>query len=515
MIREVVPALSGIDLGRQGEHMVTVVRLPNRGAGTVLLLHQRPTDRAPYPVHVQVDGDSVLWVVTGTDTAASGHGCAEIQWLGDDGSVLKSTVWRTNVLPALSSPGETPPPPVASYAEAVAKDAKTAKDAAAFAAGSAASAAQSAQAGQTLYDQVKDDLAAGKLKGQKGDKGDPGTPGLDAPQIDDAVISAESPWSSKRIVETLCPPLEASGNPVTCEPVAGYPLGVVASWEPTQAGSGEPSLDSIRPIVGREAVQVSIDSAVSTTQLGDTYSLLLPQTVYGGTVDVVTGAGASEWQTYVLRGNEFMTNQHGEYDNNTTVMINCNILIGTSLKADNLTIKCNRIPSATAGQSLQNVYLTGWLIGVHPNAKYADYLYIRMPRAAIGSQPTDTPDDVAAKAKAWFAAQYAAGTSVQIAYRLAKPVPFQATGNGPIMPLGGVTNTITTDADSVTVTGRADPIRIIQQLQAAQSTAAVQLAETQQAVVDTTAMAVDYIYEQDSQIFGGDTDDDQTDTVPT
>lgn len=49
----------------------------------------------------------------------------------------------------------------------------------------------------------------------------------------------------------------------------------------------------------------------------------------------------------------------------------------------------------------------------------------------------------------------------------------------------------------------------------AQSVATQQLAETQQAMVDTTAMAVDYIYEQDSQIFGGDDDDDQTDAVPT
>ena len=120
------------------------------------------------------------------------------------------------------------------------------------AAGSAEAAAQAAQKGQALYDQVKDDLAAGKLKGEKGDKGDPGAqgakgdpgpagaPGKDAPQIDDAVVSAANPWSSKKIVETLCPPISESGNPVTCEPVAGYPLGVVASWEPTQAGEGEP-----------------------------------------------------------------------------------------------------------------------------------------------------------------------------------------------------------------------------------------------------------------------------------
>lgn len=39
--------------------------------------------------------------------------------------------------------------------------------------------------------------------------------------------------------------------------------------------------------------------------------------------------------------------------------------------------------------------------------------------------------------------------------------------------------------------------------------------ETQQAMGDTTAMAVDYIYEKDSKIFGGEDDDDQTDAMPT
>lgn len=77
-------------------------------------------------------------------------------------------------------------------------------------------------------------------KGEKGDTGPAGAPGKDAPQIDDAVISAENPWSSRKIIDTLCPPIAETGNPVVRYPVAGYPLGVVASWEPTQAGSGEP-----------------------------------------------------------------------------------------------------------------------------------------------------------------------------------------------------------------------------------------------------------------------------------
>lgn len=65
---------------------------------------------------------------------------------------------------------------------------------------------------------------------------------------------------------------------------------------------------------------------------------------------------------------------------------------------------------------------------------------------------------------AYLAAQYAAGTPVQIYYKLAEPVPFTATGAQPIPALSG-TNTVLTDADSVTVTGRADPIKRITDLE--------------------------------------------------
>ncbi len=38
--------------------------------------------------------------------------------------------------------------------------------------------------------------------------------------------------------------------------VAGYALGVKASWEPVQEGSGDPSPDNVRPIKGRDSVKV-------------------------------------------------------------------------------------------------------------------------------------------------------------------------------------------------------------------------------------------------------------------
>ena len=76
----------------------------------------------------------------------------------------------------------------------------------------------------------------------------------------------------------------------------------------------------------------------------------------------------------------------------------------------------------------------------------------------------DTIPDDADAWKAYLAAQYAAGTPVQIAYKLAEPVPFTVTGAQPISALSGA-NTVLTDADSVTVTGRADPIKRITDLE--------------------------------------------------
>jgi len=81
-------------------------------------------------------------------------------------------------------------------------------------------------------------------------------------------------------------------------------------------------------------------------------------------------------------------------------------------------------------------------------------------------------DDVSSDAiaitswKAYLAAQYAAGTPVQVCYKLATPVPFTATGGAALPALAGV-NTVITDADSVAVTGRADPIKRIADLEAA------------------------------------------------
>lgn len=60
-------------------------------------------------------------------------------------------------------------------------------------------------------------------------------------------------WSSKKTTELFCPVFRESGNIVSCNPVEGYPLQVVTSLLPIQAGQGAPRPDNIRPISGRSA----------------------------------------------------------------------------------------------------------------------------------------------------------------------------------------------------------------------------------------------------------------------
>ena len=80
--------------------------------------------------------------------------------------------------------------------------------------------------------------------------GPQGPSGVDAPQINDAIITDANPWSAKKIVDTLAPPLEASGAVVMCNPVADYPLEITSQITAVQPGTGNPSFENVRTISG-------------------------------------------------------------------------------------------------------------------------------------------------------------------------------------------------------------------------------------------------------------------------
>lgn len=413
---------------------------------------------------------------------------------------------------------------------------------------------QRATNAEGVANSVREDADNGKFIGPVGPEGPAGKDGV---QIDDAAVSEDAPWSSKHIIDMFCPPLEESGNPVVCYPVAGYPLGVKAKWEPVQEGSGTPypegggknlfnpawmpekamsygvtwtitpdgtvtangtangttyynsdkfslpagtytisamshfrisilnkdadgamiatqavgrphtftvendiqnatlffaasgTLDNvsakpqiekgatatayspyanIRPIKGRDSV------TITRQEDNQVITLNMSETVYSGEVDAVTGDGKETRKTLTLDGTTNKFTQRDRYWN-----LPQNSAPGI---ADSYDTTCSHFPANTFGGNLRGKYL-------YTTAKLMSKYF---------------PD--ANALNAYLVAQYAAGSPVQVYYNLTEPVPFTATGAQPIPALAGA-NTILTDADSATVTGRADPIKHIEDLEAA------------------------------------------------
>lgn len=432
--------------------------------------------------------------------------------------------------------------------------------------GFADNAKNSADKAQTLVDGMPSDYSQamkdiGTLKNQ-----------MQRAYPDDSTIG-ENPWSSKHIIDMLCPPLEESGNPVVCYPVAGYPLGVKAKWEPAQEGSGDPSPENIRPIKGRDGVMVercgenilnpkaytvaakngitftinddksvhiigtatgrsvfrlfsmkykmslpdgnytlstitnipsgvrvlighydknslayknnlvairsgdsfataffqkvgwldgfievlsgsTIDTTLYpmlvlgktapttyTPYIGQTNTLTLPETVYGGEVDAVTGKGQETWQ---LLNNPSSYNYYEGMAEGGWVQSEDAVawyLYNPTLFSRNTKILSNIFNSVSDIGHTAKPYLIG----------SANHLIaFRLPRSVAA-----TGEDV----ENWLASN-----NVEIAFETITQTPFTATGAQPIPAIAGV-NTVLTDADSVTVMGRADPIKRITDLE--------------------------------------------------
>lgn len=470
--------------------------------------------------------------------------------------------------------------------QAAAKSAQAALESKTAAATSEVNAAASAKKAQDVSDSLPADYTAmsgdvGTLKNQ-----------MQRAYPDDSTIG-ENTWSSKHIIDMLCPEIKESGNPVLCYPVAGYPLGVKASWEPVQEGSGTPSPENIRPIKGRDSVRVercgenllpfgerieniyrqqlmpsdallllskayaeqklTLTFSVETQNIvfndavedewrkrigfecngtladgtetyslqcwldnrdgeltkngkktktvtvtmpklangditfyaqniksgsyvaygfgiyagttaittytpytGQTTPLTLPETVYGGEVDAVNGDAKKTWKPVILNGTEswfsWGINAHNPA---VTGFYTYDI---TDYDAINVKGICSHL--APSGLDVWGGRRAG--IGFAKTGESRYFMYC-VPTSLL---PDISAGHEVASLKAYIAAQNAAGTPVQIAYKLATPTPFTATGAQPIPALAGA-NTILTDADSATVTGRADPIKRITDLEEA------------------------------------------------
>ena len=281
-------------------------------------------------------------------------------------------------------------------------------------------------------------------QGEPGPEGPQGPPGQDGVQLNDNAVNATEAWSSKKIVDTLCPEFSVSGNPVVCHPVEGYPLSAVVTLKPKQAGTGDPSPENVRPISGYDSVMVTQSKDEAQEKQ---ITLTLPETIYGGTVDAVTGVGSKEWFTVILTGNETWRAWDANRPNSFFTDIT-----GHKNLANNAI----------------NFFCSSFLYDKEED-RYEPYHF-------FSQNPGAVPDNVrlcfsfdktvssVELAKQWIAAQASAGTPVQVAYKLATPEPFQATGNQPLPAVAGL-NTVYTDGDSLDVAGRQDLLYTLQTMQ--------------------------------------------------
>ncbi len=258
-------------------------------------------------------------------------------------------------------------------------------------------------------------------------------PDIPALALDDSEIDGKG-WSSRHIVDMLCPAMEDAGNPVQLDhPVPGYPLDIVASWEPKQEGNGDPSPENIRPIKGRESV------TITRQEDNQVITLTLPETVFGGEVNAVKGEGIKNWERIVFDGTERWYVRQANYTSyNLALPMRAQTGFCTHFKK----LSYDAIkPDSGTGE-------TG--------------CYLEYSLSAIFNVRFENVADW----KKYLAAQYAAGTPVCIVFQYANGVtePFTATGAQPLPALDGV-NTILTNADSVTVKARADPNHVITELQ--------------------------------------------------
>ena len=249
---------------------------------------------------------------------------------------------------------------------------------------------------------------------------------------DDSTIG-ENPWSSKHIVDMLCPPLKESGNPVVCYPVAGYPLGVKVSWEPVQEGSGDPSPDNIRPITGRNSVTITHSNDV----VSNDYNIALPETVYGGTLDVETGVltvdtdvkqfdGTENWR-YFSANNIFYVTTDVAYKLDVFMCSHYKVKVGMSNIEDKM--------AAISGGA------KNWHVVIRDDEYGGNVTLFKTRLSEMKS----------------------AGKPLQVSRVREDPYTIQLSPKQ-IAALSGV-NTIYTDADGVVVTGAEDPIKRITDLE--------------------------------------------------
>lgn len=188
---------------------------------------------------------------------------------------------------------------------------------------------------------------------------------------------------------------------------------------------------------GLSWVQVEIGSTCTAYEpyQGDTYAADFGQTVYGGTLDWQTGVLTADRAFYTFDGSEAFINPDWP---NPYAYVVWNLLPGS--------VNYGWDETADAHCSHYTVSSIGY---IYSNAIAGFTVYDGSH--SVFSSPTHTTLDAF---KSYLAAQYAAGTPVQVCYKLAEPQTIQLTPQE-IKAIKGI-NTLYSNAQELTVIGRVD-----------------------------------------------------------
>ncbi len=266
----------------------------------------------------------------------------------------------------------------------------------------------------------------------------------EAARVDDTKVG-ETVWSSRAIADRLCPEFSIDGDVVVCQPVAGYPLAVVSEIEPVQ--TGEPKPQTPCPIVPHTTVKLTL----SNPESGGEYLAELDREVYAGTYD---------WSECILTITHKLLTLTGEEsaglwkisgaDIYTTGIISDHDRSGQSING-----LCSHAPQNNQGL-VDSTYLC------HANKNVGGLSFNKVV-ANWGF-----PECSVAALVAFLKAQYAAGTPVQVLYKLGTPQTVKLT-DAPVWEREQIyamegQNTLQSDTGKTTVTGRADPAVLLQKL---------------------------------------------------
>ena len=183
---------------------------------------------------------------------------------------------------------------------------------------------------------------------------------------------------------------------------------------------------------------------------GNTYLLRLPQLIYGGEMDATTGNGSATVYGLMLDGSEGWSE----------LTIEDRVYFQCALSSDS-----NRQPSTTSSvDAAKRVQRSSHFTVGNPWAQDIDDCFwvfstptLQCPSLRMRS--TSNFSNVE-ELQSYLAAEKAAGTPVTIVYETIARETFSSEGASPIPALSGI-NTLYTDADRLTVSGRADLIHTL------------------------------------------------------